>query len=105
MWNIIGTICFMGMALSPDHPLCWNNATIPMDFENETSCILTRDRLAVDLTVDMNARNVRMILYCAEKKKIDMEKKENNDIEKKEKGKNEQVESTDDKGTYYSHLR
>ena len=51
-------------------------------------------RLAVDLNVDMNARNVRMILYCAEKKKIDMEKKENNDIEKKEKGKNEQVEST-----------
>tara|TARA_R100000656_G_scaffold6201_2_gene7544 strand:+ start:646 stop:876 length:231 start_codon:yes stop_codon:yes gene_type:complete len=76
-----------------------------MDFENETSCILTRDRLAIDLNVDMNARNVRMILYCAEKKKIDMEKKENNDIEKKEKGKNEQVESTDDKGTYYSHLR
>ncbi len=69
MWTIISTLCFMGMALSPDKPLCFQQARIPMDFESETSCILVRDRLAKDLDVDFNARNIRATLYCVKLKK------------------------------------
>ena len=69
MWTIFATICFMGMSLSPDKPLCFQQARIPMDFESETSCILVRDRLAKDLDVDFNARNIRATLYCVKLKK------------------------------------
>ena len=54
----------MGMALSPDKPLCFQQARIPMDFESEISCILVRDKLAKGLDVDVNARNIRATLYC-----------------------------------------
>ena len=54
------------MQLSPDKPLCWKDAIIPMEFQGETSCILVRDRLAKDLDVDLNARNVRVTLQCKE---------------------------------------
>ena len=69
MWTIISTLCFMGMALSPEKPLCFQQARVPMDFESETSCILVRDRLAKDLDVDFNARNIRATLYCVKLKK------------------------------------
>ena len=69
MWTIFATICFMGMSLSPENPLCFQQARIPMDFESETSCILVRDRLAKDLDVDFNARNIRATLYCVKLKK------------------------------------
>jgi hypothetical protein len=69
MWTIISTLCFMGMALSPETPLCFQQARVPMDFENETSCILVRDRLAKELDVDFNARNIRATLYCVKLKK------------------------------------
>ena len=52
--------------LSPDKPLCWKDAVIPMEFQSETSCILVRDQLAKDLKVDLNARNVLLTLQCKE---------------------------------------
>ena len=54
------------MQLSPDKPLCWKDAIVPMKFQNKTSCILVRDRLAKDLDVDLNARNVKLSLQCKE---------------------------------------
>ena len=54
------------MMLSPDEPLCWKDAVIPMEFQSETSCILVRDQLAKDLKVDLNARNVILTLQCKE---------------------------------------
>ena len=54
------------MMLSPDKPLCWKDAVIPMEFQSETSCILVRDQLAKDLKVDLNARNVLLTLQCKE---------------------------------------
>ena len=62
------------MALSPQQPLCWQDAKVPMDFKAEASCILVRDRLAKDLTADLNARNVRITLQCKEfdEKKLDI---------------------------------
>ena len=76
MYTIIATLCFYGMAISPNKPLCFQKSTIPMEFNNESSCILVRDRLAKDLHTDFNARNVKAILYCSEIKKDDIEKKE-----------------------------
>jgi len=64
MWIITSVICFYSMMLSPDKPLCWKDAVVPMEFKNETSCILVRDQLAKDLNIDLNARNIRMILKC-----------------------------------------
>ena len=55
------------MALSPQQPLCWQDAKIPTDFDNKASCILVRDKLAKDLDVDMSARNVKLSLECKEK--------------------------------------
>ena len=66
MWIITSVICFYAMALSPDKPLCWKNAVIPMEFSNKASCLLVRDRLAKDLDVDLNARNVKLSLQCTE---------------------------------------
>ena len=65
MWTIVATICFMGMALSPDKPLCFQQARTPLQVESEASCILIRDQLVRDLNTDLNARNMRMLLYCA----------------------------------------
>ena len=65
MWTIVATICFMGMALSPNNPLCFQQCRIPMQFETEASCILVRDQLLKDLNTDLNAMNIRMLLYCA----------------------------------------
>ena len=53
------------MAIS-DKPLCWKDAIVPMEFQNETSCILVRDRLAKDLDTDLRARNVKASLQCIE---------------------------------------
>ena len=64
MWTIVATICFMGMALSPDKSLCWQQCRVPMQFETEASCILIRDQLVRDLNTDLNARNISMALYC-----------------------------------------
>ena len=64
------------MMLSPKQPLCWKDAIIPMEFQNETSCILVRDQLAKDLKVDLNARNVRLTLQCIEDKQEKEEKKQ-----------------------------
>jgi len=66
MWIITSVLCFYSMALSPDKPLCWKNAVIPMEFSNKASCLLVRDRLAKDLDVDLNARNVKLSLQCKE---------------------------------------
>ena len=66
MWIITSVICFYGMALSPDKPLCWKDAVVPMEFSNKASCLLVRDRLAKDLDVDLNARNVKLSLQCKE---------------------------------------
>ena len=66
MWIITSVICFYSMMLSPDKPLCWKDAVVPMEFQNETSCILVRDQLAKDLDVDMSARNVKLSLQCKE---------------------------------------
>ena len=49
-----------------DKPLCWKDAVIPMEFQNETSCVLVRDQLSKDLDVDMRARNVKLSLQCKE---------------------------------------
>ena len=54
------------MMLSPDKPLCWKDAVIPMEFKSETSCVLVRDQLSKDLDVDMRARNVKLSLQCKE---------------------------------------
>ena len=54
------------MQLSPNQPLCWKDAVVPMEFQNETSCILVRDKLAKDLRADLNARNVQISLQCKE---------------------------------------
>jgi hypothetical protein len=64
MWNVLAVICFHAMVLSPEKPLCFSDAKVPIEFESETSCVLVRDRLAKDLNIDLNARNVRMILKC-----------------------------------------
>ena len=69
MWTVVATICFMGMALSPDNPLCFEQCRVPMEFESEASCILVRDQLVKDLNTDLNARNIRMLLYCAKLQK------------------------------------
>ena len=37
-----------------------------MEFSNKASCLLVRDRLAKDLDVDLNARNVKLSLQCKE---------------------------------------
>ena len=52
--------------LSPDKPLCWKDAVIPMEFKSETSCVLVRDQLSKDLDVDMRERNVKLSLQCKE---------------------------------------
>ena len=67
MWIITSVICFYSMQLSPNQPLCWKDAVVPMEFQNLASCILVRDRLAKDLDVDLNARNVKLSLQCKEK--------------------------------------
>ena len=72
MWSIFSAICFYGMALSPNQPLCWKDAKVPMDFENESSCILVRDQLAKQINVDLNARNIRMTLQCKEMKQDEL---------------------------------
>ena len=54
------------MMLSPNQPLCWKDAIIPIKFQNKTSCILVRDQLSKDLDVDMRARNVLLTLQCKE---------------------------------------
>ena len=54
------------MMLSPDKPLCWKDAVIPMEFKSETSCVLVRDQLSKDLDVDMRERNVKLSLQCKE---------------------------------------
>ena len=64
MWTVIATICFMGMALSPEKPLCFQQARTPLQVESEASCILIRDQLVKDLNTDLNARNISMALYC-----------------------------------------
>jgi hypothetical protein len=69
MWTIIATLCFMGMALSPETPLCFQQARVPMNFDNKSSCILVADRLAKDLDIDFNARNIMATLYCVKLKK------------------------------------
>ena len=71
VWIISSVICFYSMMLSPDKPLCWKDAVVPMEFTNEASYILVRDRLAKDLDVDLNARNVKLSLQCKEKIKYD----------------------------------
>jgi hypothetical protein len=65
MYTIVATICFMGMALSPEEPFCFQQCRVPLQFETEASCILVRDQLIKDLNMDLNARNIRMGLYCA----------------------------------------
>jgi hypothetical protein len=65
MWTVVATICFMGMALSPEKPLCFQQARTPLQVESEASCILIRDQLVKDLNTDLNARNINMSLYCA----------------------------------------
>ena len=69
MWTVIATICFVGMALSPEKPLCFQQARTPMEFQSEASCILVRDQLVKDLNTDLNARNISMTLYCVKLKK------------------------------------
>ncbi len=68
MWTVVATICFMGMALSPEKPLCFQQCRVPMEFKTEASCILVRDQLVKDLNTDLNARNINMSLYCAKLK-------------------------------------
>ena len=58
----------MGMALSPDNPLCFQQSRTPLEVQSETSCILIRDQLVKDLHTDLNARNISMTLYCAKLK-------------------------------------
>ena len=70
MWNVLAVICFHAMVLSPEKPLCFSDAKVPIEFESETSCVLVRDQLARDLDLDLNARNVRMVLYCEKNKEI-----------------------------------
>ena len=70
MWNVLAVICFYGMSISPEKALCFQDAKVPFDLENETSCILIRDQLAKDLDLDLNARNIRMVLYCKNSKEI-----------------------------------
>ena len=64
MWNVLAVICFHAMQLSPDQALCFSDARVPLELESETSCVLVRNQLAKDLDIDLNARNVRMVLYC-----------------------------------------
>ena len=52
------------MSLSPEKALCFQDAKVPLEFESETSCVLVRNQLAKDLNIDLNARNIRMILKC-----------------------------------------
>ena len=59
----------MVMALSPDNPLCFEQCKVPMQFESEASCILVRDQLVKELNIDLNARNIRMLLYCSKLEK------------------------------------
>jgi len=73
MWTIIATICFMGMALSPDKPLCFQQSRTPLQVESESSCILIRDQLVKDLNTDLNARNISMTLYCVKLKETAIE--------------------------------
>ena len=73
MWTVISTICFMGMALSPDKPLCFQQCRTPMEFQSEASCILVRDQLVKDLNTDLNARNISMTLYCVKLKETAIE--------------------------------
>ena len=58
------------MQLSPEKPLCFSDAKVPLDLKSETSCILVRNQLAKDLNMDLNARNIRMSLYCKKTKEI-----------------------------------
>ena len=66
MWIITSVLCFYSMALSPQKPLCWKDAVIPMEFTSETSCILVRDQIAREIDIDMSARNVKLSLQCKE---------------------------------------
>ena len=63
----------MGMALSPENPLCFQQARTPVIVESEASCILIRDQLVKDLNTDLNARNISMTLYCTKLKEIAIE--------------------------------
>ena len=73
MYTIIATLCFMGMALSPDKPLCFQQSRTPLQVESESSCILIIDQLVKDLNTDLNARNISMTLYCTKLKEIAIE--------------------------------
>jgi hypothetical protein len=64
MWTIVATICFIGLSLSPDKPLCWQKCRVPMTFQTESSCILIRDQLVKDLNTDLYERDITMGLYC-----------------------------------------
>ena len=74
MWNVLAVICFHAMVLSPEKPLCFSDAKVPIEFESETSCVLVRDQLAKDLNLDLNARNVKMVLYCKKIKETEEKK-------------------------------
>ena len=63
----------MGMALSPENPLCFQQARTPVIVESEASCILIRDQLVKDLNTDLNARNISMTLYCVKLKETAIE--------------------------------
>ena len=39
------------MSISPEKALCFQDAKVPFDLENETSCILIRDQLAREMGV------------------------------------------------------
>tara|TARA_R100000789_G_scaffold95390_1_gene95893 strand:+ start:128 stop:397 length:270 start_codon:yes stop_codon:yes gene_type:complete len=64
MWVILTTICFFNTAFMEDKPICFQDALLPLRYENESSCILVMQMLARDLTDDMNNRLASMQMKC-----------------------------------------
>jgi hypothetical protein len=64
MWVILTTICFFNTAFMEDKPICFQDALLPLRYDNESSCILVMQMLARDLNNDMANRLSSLTMKC-----------------------------------------
>ena len=66
MWVILTTVCFFNTAFmaNGNKPICFQDALLPLRYNNESSCILVMQMLARDLNNDMANRLASMKMKC-----------------------------------------
>ena len=66
MWVILTTVCFFNTAVmaNGNKAICFQDALLPLRYNNESSCILVMQMLARDLNDDMANRLASMKMKC-----------------------------------------